>query len=73
MEELECVELARDLPSYRLRAGVGGTIVYVHRGGVAYEVEFFSAKGDTLAVVTCEPEWLRARTPEPTRGRAATA
>jgi len=61
--ELEVVRLARDLERYfkdKIRAGTEGTIVSVHNGGEAYEVEFTDVEGVTLDVLTLQPEWLEA-------------
>lgn len=43
LEELSLATLARDVEAdgRRVPAGSTGTIVYVYRDGVAYEVEFF--------------------------------
>ncbi len=49
--DLDPAVLARDLPDHELRAGDLGTVVHVYpKGGV--EVEFMTAAGDTVAVVT---------------------
>jgi hypothetical protein len=52
MREMDLIVLTRDLPDRDLRAGDIGTVVMVHRGGTAYEVEFSTLGGQTLAVVT---------------------
>ncbi len=51
--------LTSDLPGEKLAAGDVGTIVHVHRDGKAYEVEFMSLDGETIAVVTLELAQLR--------------
>ena len=38
--ELDCVALVRPLAEEGLPAGQAGTVVYVHDGGAALEVEF---------------------------------
>lgn len=48
--ELEIGMLKDDLPKYGLRAGDTGTVVLVHAGGKAYEVEFFTPWGKTIDV-----------------------
>ena len=48
--ELECVVLTRDLPEHSLREGDLGAIVHV--AGTDLEVEFVTADGGTLALVT---------------------
>ena len=50
--ELDTVVVTRDLPQSRLRRGDVGIVVLVHKDGAAYEVEFATLGGDTLAVVT---------------------
>ena len=57
--ELDCVVLTTDLPAENLMAGDVGTVVLVHREGVAYEVEFLTLDGHTLAVATVESSQLR--------------
>ncbi len=52
IEELATVVFTRDMAAPKLQAGDLGTIVHVHRGGEAYEVEFATLDGQTLAVVT---------------------
>jgi hypothetical protein len=59
MKELDLVVLTRDMPHHKLRAGDVGTVVYVYRTG-AYEVEFVSAGGETLAVLTVTESDVRA-------------
>jgi hypothetical protein len=50
--ELDRVVLTTDLPEHGLQRGDLGTVVLVHSGGAAYEVEFMTLDGATLAVVT---------------------
>ena len=51
MKELDTVVLCRDLPEKGLEAGDVGAIVHVHADD-AFEVEFVSGEGGTVAVVT---------------------
>jgi hypothetical protein len=51
MKELGLAVLRRHLPEYGLEAGDVGAIVHAH-GEEAFEVEFVSGAGETLAVVT---------------------
>ena len=53
------VVLTRDLPQHHLRVGDVGAVVHVYRDGAAYEVEFVTGSGHTLAVETLEPGDLR--------------
>lgn len=58
-EELDKVILRRDIKKYNLKEGDRGTIVHVYGKGEGYEVEFFNAKGDTVAVLTLTPNDMR--------------
>ena len=64
LSELVLAALRQDLPTHRLIAGDIGTVVFVHADGAAYEVEFMTADGNTLAVET-----LLAEQVEPVSGR----
>ena len=59
MNEHDIAVLTRSLPEYGLEAGDVGAIVFVHDGGKAYEVEFVSGSGATIAVVTLEAKDVR--------------
>jgi hypothetical protein len=59
IQELDTVVLNRDMPEQRLRKGDLGAVVYVHPEGAAYEVEFVTLGGTTLAVVTLPAEAVR--------------
>lgn len=60
--EHELIVLTCDMPDDGLKAGDLGTVVQVHRDGVAYEVEFTDERGDTIAVTTVEADQLRRAT-----------
>jgi hypothetical protein len=55
-ELFDVVELIVDLPEQGLYAGMQGTIVEVHKEGVAYEVEFSDERGEALNLVALRPE-----------------
>jgi hypothetical protein len=57
--ELDTVVLARDLKDRKLTRGDVGTVVHCYAGGKAYEVEFVTGEGKTIAVVTLEPSDIR--------------
>jgi hypothetical protein len=57
--EHDVVVLTRDLPEHGLRSGDVGAVVGVYTEGKAYEVEFVTGSGRTLAVETLEPKDLR--------------
>lgn len=62
IQELDTVNLTRDLPQQKLRKGDVGAVVLVHKDGVVYEVEFVTLGGETLAVVTLPSDAVRAIT-----------
>ncbi len=57
--ELDTVVLVRDLEGYPLRKGDVGTVVHCYADGKAFEVEFVTGEGKTIAVVTLTPEDIR--------------
>ena len=59
IKEHERVVLRTDVPAEGLKAGDVGTVVHVYSDGKAYEVEFISLEGKTLAVVTLEMSAIR--------------
>ena len=56
--EHDTVVLTADLPKHGLRAGDVGTVVYRH-DDTNFEVEFTSANGECLAVLTLGTAQLR--------------
>ena len=59
IKEHDCVVLTQDVATERLLAGDVGTVVHVHKDGLAYEVEFMTLMGRTVAVVTLETHQVR--------------
>ena len=59
IKEHDCVVLTADLPAEKLEAGDLGTVVHIHKEGAAYEVEFVTLAGRTVAVATVEASELR--------------
>ena len=59
IKEHDCVVLTKNLPEENLEAGDVGTVVHIHKNGVAYEVEFVTLAGSTVAVATIEASDLR--------------
>ena len=57
--EHDRIVLTADIPDAGLKAGDVGTIVHIYPQNVAYEVEFFSLDGNTVAVATVEREQAR--------------
>ena len=52
VRELETLVLLHDVPQHDLRTGDVGAVVHSYGEGKAFEVEFVTAKGITLAVLT---------------------
>jgi len=59
IKEHERVALSVDLPQYHLKAGDLGVVVMIHGDHDGYELELFSADGQTLDVVTVEARQVR--------------
>jgi hypothetical protein len=59
IKEHDCIVLTANLPDQGLEAGDVGTVVHVHRDGMAYEVEFMTLTGKTIAVTTVLATQLR--------------
>ena len=59
INEHECVVLTEDLDGEGLKAGDIGTVVHIHPGGAAYEVEFATLVGETIAVTTLSVKQVR--------------
>jgi len=51
-KEHDRIVLQKNLPEEGLQAGDVGTVIHVHRGGEAFEVEFMTLGGETVAIVT---------------------
>jgi hypothetical protein len=62
IKEHECVVLTSNLAKEGLEAGDVGTVVHIHAGGAAYEVEFMTLTGDTVAIATVQASQLRRLT-----------
>ena len=59
IKEHDCVVLMKNLPAENLEAGDVGTVVHIHKDGAAYEVEFVTLAGNTVAVATVEASDVR--------------
>ena len=62
LREHDLAALRQDLPTHGLITGDVGTVVFVHAAGAAYEVEFMTADGRTLAVETLLADQVEAVT-----------
>jgi hypothetical protein len=58
-QELDTVVLAHDLDRHGLKEGDIGAVVHCYPGGAAYEVEFVTAGGETIALLTLGAEDIR--------------
>lgn len=59
MKEHDRAILMTDLPSAGLMLGDVGTVVHAYKDGEAFEVEFLTLSGRTVAVATVEATKLR--------------
>jgi len=59
MKELNTVVLTHDIKEYGLTQGDIGSVVHVYADGKAFEVEFVTAEGSTIAVLTLTSEDIR--------------
>ncbi len=59
IEELKTVALTQDLPEHGLQTGDVGTVVFVYGEGAAYEVEFVTFEGETIAVTMVRADQIR--------------
>lgn len=60
IQELDPVVLACDKEEHELKKGDIGTVVYIYKDAVAFEVEFVTGDGETIAVLTLLPADVRA-------------
>jgi hypothetical protein len=61
MNELDLVVLTHPIAAHGLEQGDIGTIVHAYQDGLAYEVEFVTAEGATVAVLTLTRADVRPR------------
>ncbi len=59
MSEYDLVVLQEEIADGRLKVGDVGTILTVYNGGKAYEVEFVTLTGESVAVETLLPHQIR--------------
>ncbi|MHB1479168.1 MAG: DUF4926 domain-containing protein [Acidithiobacillus ferrooxidans] len=57
--ELDTVILLKDRPLEGLVKGGVGSVVFIHEGGKAFEVEFTTLAGDPLGVLTLAEDEIR--------------
>ena len=63
IKEHDCIVLTKDKPTENLQSGDVGTVVHIHDAGEAYEVEFITLTGQTVALATVLTSQLRSITP----------
>ncbi|HEX8282538.1 MAG TPA: DUF4926 domain-containing protein [Pyrinomonadaceae bacterium] len=59
IRELDTVVLTRDLDESGLKSGDIGAVVHCYQDGGAFEVEFVTAEGKTVAVLTLNAQDVR--------------
>jgi hypothetical protein len=59
MKELDTVVLTHDIDEHGLKEGDVGAIVHIYGKGAAFEVEFVTAQGETIAVLSLAPSDIR--------------
>ena len=64
IEEHSSVILTEDLPDTNLFKGDVGIVVHAYKEGQAYEVEFLTMSGETVAVCTLEASQIQAVGPK---------
>lgn len=58
-KELEPVVLTRDMPEHSLKQGDIGAVVHCYKDDAAFEVEFVTAGGRTIALLTLDQTDIR--------------
>jgi hypothetical protein len=59
VQELDTVALTHDMPEYGLERGDVGAVAHCYKDGFTFEVEFVSADGKTIAVLTLNQTDIR--------------
>ena len=59
IKEHDRVVLRKGIPEKGLRTGDVGTVVHVYKKGEAFEVEFFTLHGETVAIATLTASQVR--------------
>ena len=60
VNELDSVVLTHDIEEYGLKQGDVGVVVHRYKDGSAFEVEFVTAEGKTIAVLTLDWKDIRS-------------
>ncbi len=59
IRELDTVVLTHDLEEHSLKQGDVGTVVQCYSDGEGFEVEFVTAEGKTIGLLTLKPDDIR--------------
>ena len=59
IKELDLVVLMHDMENYGLKSGDVGTVVHHYDDKVGFEIEFVTAEGKTVAVLTLTTKDIR--------------
>ncbi len=63
IQEHDNIVLTTNLPSSGLEAGDIGVVIHIHESGSAFEVEFLTFDGNSIAIETLEPSQVRSVRP----------
>lgn len=61
IRELDTVVLTHDIEQYSLKQGDVGAVVHCYDDGAAFEVEFVTAEGKTVALLALTPADIRPK------------
>ena len=59
IQDLDTVVLTHDIERHGLEQGDVGAVAHCYKDNAAFEVEFVTAEGTTVAVLTLTPEDIR--------------
>ena len=59
IKEHHRVVLKKNLAGHDLKAGDVGTVIHIYKAGEAFEVEFLTLHGETVAIATLEASQVR--------------
>ena len=59
-KELDTIVFTHDIEEFSLKQGDIGTIVHCYKDNKAFEAEFVTADGRTIALLTLKPEEIRS-------------
>jgi len=59
IRELDIVVLTRDIPEHGLKRDDVGAVVHCYKENKAFEIEFVTGEGETIAQLTLTPDDIR--------------